>query len=204
MLVKWVVCRCKSPDRPEHQVRCSDLAGVHSILPIAGGTVEHFVLQLDIGFSQSPVRSDIRWDRSQVALSSVSSLEIRLSLERYSGYIIDAEDRIGADVLQWLDEFLSSFTRQAQLQNMTIKLHGSSYCLQHLLHVTAGSPVIASLEKTIIDLPPKSVTFTTATRQNQRRCTLTKALLKRNFPAMYEQGIAKSVFPEGEIPIPYD
>ena len=167
--------------------------------------MEHFVLQLDIEFSPSLVRSDIRWDRSQIALSSVSSLEIRLNLEphRYSGYI-DAEGRIEADVLQWIDEFLSSFTHQTQLQNMTIKLHGSSYCLQHLLHVTAGSPVIASLEKTIIDLPPKSVTFTTATRQNQRRCTLTKALLKRNFPAMYEQGIAKSVFPEGEIPIPYD
>ena len=163
--------------------------------------MEHFVLQLDIGFS--PVRSDIRWDQSQVALSSVSSLEIRLNLERYGGYI-DAEGRIGPDVLRWIDEFLSSSTRQAQLQNMTIKLHGSSYCLQHLLHVTAGSPVIASLEKTMIDLLPKSVNFITATRQNQRRCTLTKTLLKRNFPAMYEQGIAKSVFPEGEIPIPYD
>ena len=163
--------------------------------------MEHFVLQLDIWLY--PLHSDIRWDRSQVALSSVSSLEIRLNLERYSGYI-DAEGRIGADVLRWIDGFLSSSTPQTQLQNMTIKLHGSSYCLQHLLHVTAGSPVIASLEKTIIDLPPKSVTFTTATRQNQRRCTLTKALLKRNFPAMYEQGIAKSVFPEGEIPIPYD
>ena len=165
--------------------------------------MEHFVLQLDIEFSPSLVRSDIRWDRSQVALSSVSSLVIRLNLGRYIG-TLDAEGRMGAGVLQWIDEFLSSFTRQAQLQDMIIKLNGSSYRLQHLLHVTSGSPVIASLEKTIIDLPPNSVTFTTATRQNQRRCTLTKALLKRNFPAMYEQGIAKSVFPEGEIPIPYD
>ena len=162
--------------------------------------MEHFVLQLDIWFY--PVRTDIRWDRSQVALSSVSSLEIRLNLERYSGYI-DAEGRIGADVLRWIDEFLSSSTRQAQLQNITIKLHGSSYRLQHLLHVTPGSPVIASLEKTIIDLLPKSVTFTTATRRNHRHCTLTKALLKRNFPALYEQALAKFVFPEGELPILY-
>ncbi|KAI0718072.1 WD40-repeat-containing domain protein [Cerioporus squamosus] len=169
-------------------VRNNRLAGVLAILSVAGGTVER--LALNIAYPDSRDSYGSIWERCHATLTRVNSLEIRINLPQYG----DEDRQPDSEVIRCLDGVLAAYTPDV-LQAVHIVFNGSSYSLHRLLQNPASIAMLASLQQTILGLSLQSVIFTASTLRSQRS-TLTRGLLKRSFPALYERELAKTVLPE--------
>ena len=126
-----------------------------------------------------------------IALARVRTLELRVWQDPTFWCNLD-----DPSVLKYIQHTLAAFAPATLVQNITVVFNVPPLCLQRLLQNPESREYLAELEHTIHNFSPKSVTFsseTTGLGHTAQASIPMDDILKRSFPALYQNGLAKSI-----------